>query len=42
MSYAFYGEQPNGAWTVQVVDLAGGDMGTLQAWRLRFHYGDHP
>ncbi len=42
MSNAFYGEQPNGAWTVQVVDLAGGDAGMLTAWRLRFYYGDHP
>ena len=42
MSNAFYGEQPNGAWTVQVVDLAGGATGTLKAWRLRFYYGEHP
>ncbi len=43
MSNAFYGEQPNGAWTVQVVDLAGGGhAGALKAWRLRLYYGDHP
>lgn len=42
MSNAFYGEQPNGAWTVQIVDLAGADTGALKAWRLRFYYGDHP
>ena len=42
MSNAFYGEPANGAWTVQVVDLAGGAAGTLKAWRLRFYYGDHP
>ena len=44
MSNAFYGERPNGAWSVNVVDLAGGEtgMGTLTAWRLRFYYGEHP
>ena len=42
MSNAFYGENPNGAWTVQVVELAGTGTGALTAWRLRFYYGDHP
>ena len=42
MSNAFYGESPNGSWTVQVADLAEGDTGWLSAWRLRFYYGDHP
>ena len=42
MSNAFYGEDPNGTWTLQVVDLATGDTGRLNSWRLRFFYGDHP
>ncbi len=42
LSNAFYGETPNGEWTIQVVDLAAGDTGVLQSWRLRFHYGEHP
>lgn len=42
MSNAFYGEPPNGNWTVKVVDLAENDVGELSSWRLRFYYGDHP
>ena len=42
LSNAFYGESPNGSWTIRVVDLADGDTGHLRSWRLRFHYGDHP
>ncbi|MDE0001425.1 MAG: S8 family peptidase [Rhodospirillaceae bacterium] len=42
MSNAFYGESPNGAWTLSVADLAENDVGQLSAWRLRFYYGDHP
>ena len=42
MSNAFYGEAPHGTWTLRVLDLAPGDTGRLQSWRLRFHYGDHP
>lgn len=42
LSNAFYGEAPNGEWTIQVVDLASGDTGSLTSWRLRFYYGDHP
>ncbi len=42
LSNAFYGEQPNGSWTVQVVDLQSDDTGSLRSWRLRFYYGDHP
>ena len=42
MSNAFYGESPNGTWTVRVVDLAENDVGRLSSWRLRFYYGDHP
>ena len=42
MSNAFYGEDPNGTWTIQVVDLRTDDMGRLMSWQLRFYYGDHP
>ena len=42
LSNAFYGESPNGEWTIRVVDLAPGDTGQLESWRLRFHYGEHP
>ena len=42
LSNAFYGENPNGAWTVHVADLAAEDTGSLTGWRLRFYYGEHP
>ena len=42
LSNAFYGENPNGAWTVHVADLAAEDTGSLNGWRLRFYYGEHP
>ena len=42
LSNAFYGENPNGTWTVHVADLAAGDVGSLGEWRLRFYYGEHP
>lgn len=42
MSNAFYGENPNGTWTVHVADLAADDTGQLGSWRLRFFYGEHP
>ena len=42
LSNAFYGEEPNGDWRIQVVDLAPADTGTVMSWRLRFHYGEHP
>ena len=32
---AFVGEDPNGDWTLTVVDDAGGNDGTLQRWALR-------
>lgn len=32
----FNGTDPNGAWTLRVVDDAGGDNGTLYAWHLEF------
>ena len=42
LSNAFYGERPNGEWTIRMVDLASGDTGQLESWRLRFYYGEHP
>lgn len=42
LSNAFYGEAPNGEWTIEVVDLAAGDTGVLKSCRLRFYYGEHP
>ena len=42
LSNVFYGENPNGAWTVHVADLAAEDTGSLSGWRLRFYYGEHP
>ena len=42
LSNAFYGERPNGEWTVHVADLAAEDVGNLTGWRLRFYYGEHP
>ncbi len=42
LSNAFYGENPNGEWSLHVADLAPNDTGTLDHWRLRFYYGEHP
>ena len=42
LSNAFYGENPNGDWRIDVFDAAEGDTGDLKAWRLRFYYGNHP
>ena len=41
LSNAFYGEDPNGTWILQVADLAAGDTGSLSDWRLRVYYGEH-
>lgn len=41
LSNAFYGENPNGTWTVHLADLAAGDVGSLGRWRLRFYHGEH-
>ena len=41
LSNAFYGEAPNGDWTLTVFDGAGGEIGALAGWRMRFYYGDH-
>ncbi|MCY3812770.1 MAG: S8 family serine peptidase [Gammaproteobacteria bacterium] len=42
LSNAFYGEGLNGDWTLSLFDGADDDTGTLNGWRLRFHYGEHP
>ena len=42
LSNAFYGERPNGRWTLKVVDAAPGDAGRLNGWSLRFALGTHP
>ena len=42
LSNAFYGEDPNGNWQIEVFDAAEDDAGHLDAWRLRFYYGKHP
>ena len=42
LSNAFYGETPNGQWTLKVVDAAPGDAGQLNSWALRFSLGSHP
>ena len=41
LSNAFYGEDPNGTWTLHVADLAPADTGSLSGWRLRIYYGEH-
>ncbi|MCY3839779.1 MAG: S8 family peptidase [Gammaproteobacteria bacterium] len=42
LSNAFYGESPNGDWTLRVVDAAAEDDGTLDKWSLTFALGTHP
>ena len=42
LSNAFFGETPNGNWQIEVFDAAAEDTGSLEAWRLQFHYGTHP
>ena len=42
LSNAFYGESPNGEWTLRVVDAAAADQGTLDEWSLTFALGTHP
>lgn len=41
LSNAFYGESPNGTWSIQVVDLAADGTGGLTDINLRFYYGEH-
>ena len=42
LSNAFYGESPTGEWTLNVIDVAEGNIGTLDAWSLIFYLGEHP
>ena len=42
LSNAFYGESPTGEWTLNVIDAAEGNIGTLEAWSLIFYLGEHP
>jgi len=42
LTNAFYGESPNGDWTLRVIDAAPGDIGSLDAWTLKFSLGEHP
>ena len=42
LSNAFYAEPPTGAWTLNVIDAAEGNIGTLDAWSLIFYLGEHP
>ncbi len=42
LSNAFYGESPNGDWTIRIVDAAAADEGTLNEWSLSFALGTHP
>lgn len=42
LSNAFYGEDPNGTWTLRVIDAAVEDTGSLDYWALRFWHGEHP
>ena len=41
LSNAFYGEPPTGEWTLNVIDAARGNVGTLDAWSLIFYLGEH-
>ncbi|MDE0003529.1 MAG: S8 family serine peptidase [Rhodospirillaceae bacterium] len=42
LTNAFYGESPNGDWSLRVIDAAPGDIGSLDAWTLKFSLGEHP
>lgn len=42
LTNAFYGESPNGDWTLRVIDAAPGDIGSLDGWTLNFSLGEHP
>ncbi len=42
LTNAFYGESPNGDWTLRVIDAAPGDVGSLDGWTLKFSLGEHP
>jgi subtilisin-like proprotein convertase family protein len=42
LSNAFYGESPEGEWTLKVIDAKTGKSGSLDAWSLIFYTGVHP
>ena len=42
LSNAFYGESPSGEWTLNVIDVAEDNIGTLDAWSLIFYLREHP
>ena len=42
LSNAFYGESPIGEWTLNVIDAAEGNSGSLDVWSLVFYLGEHP
>ena len=42
LTNAFYGENPNGDWRLEVFDGDADDVGQLFSWRLRIYYGEHP
>lgn len=41
LTNAFYGENPQGDWRLELFDADTGDVGHLLAWRLRIYYGRH-
>ena len=41
LSNVFYGENPNGTWTINVADLLEENTGSWTRARLRFYYGQH-
>jgi len=41
LSNAFYGENPNGNWTVHVADIAPGDTGSVTGLRLKIYHAEH-
>lgn len=39
LSNSFYGEAPNGNWSLKIVDAHSDHVGELQEWSIRFYYG---
>ena len=40
-SNAFYGENPIGTWTLEAVDVASGDTGTIDSFKVKVFTGQH-
>lgn len=40
-SNAFYGEDPDGTWTLQVIDTVAGDTGSVDKLEIKVFSGDH-